>query len=80
MYGNGRNNRLQMKQLWHDYMINSKRWQESSSGWVDTMTKSKENKAEYEKYFKLTENPVPYRDWLREKVNGTTTSSTKTSK
>jgi hypothetical protein len=23
---------------------NSKRWQDSSTGWVDTMTKSKENK------------------------------------
>ena len=48
---------------------NSKRWQESSTGWVDTMTKSKENKEEYQEYLLVTENPVPYRDWLREKVN-----------
>lgn len=45
---------------------NSQRWQDSSTGWVDTMTKSKENKEEYKKYLETTENPVPYRDWLRE--------------
>lgn len=55
-----------MKQLWHDYMGNSKEWQDSSTGWVDTMTKSKESKEEYKKYLELTENPVPYRDWLRD--------------
>ena len=55
-----------MKQLWHDYMGNSKRWQDSSSGWVDALTKSKENKEEYQEYVLVTENPVPYRDWLRE--------------
>jgi len=58
-----------MKQLWHDYMGNSKRWQDSSSGWVNTMTKSKENKEEYKKYLSTTENPVSYREWLREKNN-----------
>ena len=58
-----------MKQLWHDYMGNSKRWQDSSSGWVNTMTKSKENKEEYKKYLSTTDNPVPYRDWLREIKN-----------
>jgi hypothetical protein len=30
------------------------------------MTKSKENKEEYKKYLTTTDNPVPYRDWLRE--------------
>ena len=56
-----------MKQLWHDYMIrNSKEWEDSSTGWVDTMTKSKESKEEYKKYLEITENPVPYRDWLRD--------------
>lgn len=49
---------------------NSKRWQDSSSGWVDTMTKSKENKEEYQEYIKTRNNPIPYRDWLREKANG----------
>ena len=58
-----------MKQLWHDYIGNSKRWQDSSSGWVNTMTESKENKEEYKKYLEVTENPVPYRDWLREIKN-----------
>ena len=42
---------------WEDLYQNTKAWQESSDGWVKTMT-----------------------DWLREKVTGTTTSSTKTSK
>ena len=56
-----------MKELWHDYMIgNSKEWQDSSTGWVNTMTKSKENKEEYKKYLSETESPIPYRDWLRE--------------
>ena len=48
---------------------NSQRWQDSSTGWVDTMTKSKENKEEYQKYLETTENPVSYRDWLREIKN-----------
>ena len=47
-------------------MINSKEWQDSSTGWVDTMTKSKESKEEYKKYLETTDNPVPYRDWLRD--------------
>jgi len=46
---------------------NSEAWQESSSGWVDTMTKSKESKEEYQKYLHATTNPVPYRDWLRDR-------------
>tara|TARA_B100001057_G_scaffold416590_1_gene434687 strand:- start:1438 stop:1614 length:177 start_codon:yes stop_codon:yes gene_type:complete len=53
-----------------DMIGNSKRWQDSSSGWVDTMTKSKENKEEYQEYIKTRNNPIPYRDWLREKANG----------
>ena len=48
---------------------NSKRWQDNSDGWVTAMTKSKENKEEYQEYLKITENPVPYRDWLREIKN-----------
>ena len=57
-----------MKQLWHDYMGNSKRWQDSSSGWVSTRTKSKENKEKYKEYLAETETetPVSYRRWLRE--------------
>tara|TARA_X000001382_G_scaffold42371_1_gene28545 strand:- start:905 stop:1069 length:165 start_codon:yes stop_codon:yes gene_type:complete len=50
---------------------NTKQWQDTSDGWVKTMTQSKENKELYQDYIKITENPVPYRDWLREKVNGT---------
>ena len=59
-----------MKQLWHDYMYrNSKKWQDSSDEWVKTMTESKVNKEEYQKYLDTTENPVAYRDWLKEKEN-----------
>ena len=59
-----------MKQLWHDYMYrNSKKWQDSSDEWVKTMTESKENKEEYQKYLDTTENPDAYRDWLKEKEN-----------
>ena len=43
------------------------------------MTESKENKEQYQKYYKNTNNPISYRDWLREKINGTTTSPTETS-
>ena len=46
--------------------INSKIWEASSSEWVATMNKSKENKEEYRKYVEKTERPVPYREWLRE--------------
>jgi|TARA_A100001011_G_scaffold123871_2_gene130734 hypothetical protein len=46
---------------------NTKQWQDSSDGWVSTMTKSKENKEEYQKYVNKTERPIPYRDWLRGK-------------
>ena len=65
---------------WEDLYQNTKAWQESSDGWVKTMTESKENKQLYKEYMKSTNNPIAYRDWLREKVNGTTTSPTKTSK
>ena len=65
---------------WEDLYQNTKQWQESSTGWVNTMTKSKENKELYQEYIKTTDTPIPYRDWLKEKENGTTTSSTKTSK
>ena len=33
------------------------------------MTESKENKEEYQNYLDTTENPVAYRDWLKEKEN-----------
>ena len=56
---------------------NTKQWEESSTGWVNTMTKSKENKELYQEYIKTIDTPVSYRDWLKEKENGTTTSSTK---
>ena len=50
---------------------NSKEWQNSSDGWVKTMTESKENKEQYQKYLNTTKKPVAYRDWLREiKDNG----------
>tara|TARA_X000000368_G_C23041294_1_gene717038 strand:+ start:2330 stop:2479 length:150 start_codon:yes stop_codon:yes gene_type:complete len=48
-------------------MENSKQWQDNSDGWVTTMNKSKEQKEEYKKYLNETENPIPYRDWLRDK-------------
>ena len=59
---------------------NTKQWEESSTGWVNTMTKSKENKELYQEYIKTIDTPITYRDWLKEKENRTTTSSTKTSK
>ena len=55
-----------MKQLWHDYMGNSKEWQDSSDEWVKTMTESKENKEEYKKYLTTTEEPLTYIRWLKE--------------
>ena len=48
-------------------LYNAKDWQESSDGWVKTMTKSKENKEQYQKYLNTTKKPVSYRDWLRNK-------------
>ena len=55
-----------MKQLWHDYMYNSKRWQDSSDGWVKSMIESKENKKEYKKYIEKTVEPLTYIKWLKE--------------
>jgi len=49
---------------------NSKRWQDSSDGWVSTMNKSKERKEEYKIYLTTTKEPLPYRDWLKENNNG----------
>jgi len=46
---------------------NSKGWQDSSDGWVSTMNRSKENKEQYKKYADRTNEPIPYRDWLRDK-------------
>tara|TARA_B100001093_G_scaffold452196_1_gene460096 strand:- start:1254 stop:1436 length:183 start_codon:yes stop_codon:yes gene_type:complete len=56
-----------MKELWNDYMGNLKQWQDSSDGWVSTMNTSKANKEEYKKYLEKTNEPIPYRDWLRDK-------------
>ena len=33
-----------MKELWHDYMSNSERWQKNSDEWVNTMHKSRRKK------------------------------------
>ena len=41
---------------WEDLYQNTKQWEESSTGWVDTMTKSKENKEKYQEYLETTEN------------------------
>ena len=49
---------------------NTKQWEESSTGWVNTMTKSKENKELYKEYIKKIDTQVPYIDWLKEKYNG----------
>ena len=46
---------------------NTKSWQDSSDGWVKTMTQSKENKEEYQRYAEKRKSPMPYRDWLRNK-------------
>ena len=35
-----------MKELWHDYMGNSERWQKNSDEWVKTMHKSRIKKEE----------------------------------
>ena len=43
---------------------NTKQWEESSTGWVNTMTKSKENKELYQEYIKTIDTPITYRDWL----------------
>ena len=51
---------------WEDLYQNTKQWEESSTGWVNTMTKSKENKAKYQEYLETTENPMIYRDWLKQ--------------
>jgi len=48
---------------------NDKRWQDNSDGWVTTMNKSKQSKDEYKIYLTKTTNPLPYRDWLKEKNN-----------
>ena len=49
-------------------IINSKRWQDNSDGWVDAMMKSKDNKQLYQEYLKTLKDaePLMYRDWLRE--------------
>ena len=54
-----------MKQLWHDYMNNSKRWENNSDEWVKTMTESKENKEKYQEYVSKTKEPLTYIEWLK---------------
>ena len=51
---------------WEDLYQNTKQWEESSTRWENTMTKSKENKEKYQKYLDSTENPMIYRDWLKQ--------------
>ena len=48
-------------------MINSKRWQDNSDGWVKTMHKSKDNKQLYQVYLDKTKAQIPlaYRYWLK---------------
>ncbi len=55
-----------MKQLWHDYMNNSKRWENNSDGWVKSMTESKESKEKYQEYVSKTKDPMTYVQWLKE--------------
>jgi len=55
-----------MKQLWHDYMNNSKRWENNSDEWVKTMTESKENKEKYQEYVSKTKDPMTYVQWIKE--------------
>jgi len=55
-----------MKQLWHDYMQNTERWQTNSDGWVKSMTESKEMKEEYQKYLSKTDNPLTLIEWIKQ--------------
>ena len=55
-----------MKQLWHDYMQNTERWQTNSDGWVKSMTESKEMKEEYQKYLSKTDNPLTLVEWIKQ--------------
>ena len=48
---------------------NTKQWQDISDGWVKAMTESKENKELYQKYISKTDNPIPYREWLKQRKN-----------
>tara|TARA_B100001057_G_scaffold4922_1_gene4425 strand:- start:10588 stop:10794 length:207 start_codon:yes stop_codon:yes gene_type:complete len=53
---------------------NTKTWQDSSDGWVKTMTESKENKEQYQEYVadclaSAHLVPISYRDWLKKKQN-----------
>tara|TARA_Y100000592_G_scaffold84186_1_gene134789 strand:- start:578 stop:757 length:180 start_codon:yes stop_codon:yes gene_type:complete len=58
-----------MKQLWNDYMVNSKRWQDNSDGWVKSMTESKESKEKYQEYVSKTKDPMTYVEWLKEQCS-----------
>ena len=46
---------------------NTERWQKTSDDWVNTITDSKKNKELYREYADKAVNPIPYRDWLKEK-------------
>ena len=47
-------------------MINSKRWQDNSDGWVKTMTESKENKEKYQEYVSKTNNTMTLVEWIKQ--------------
>ncbi len=53
--------------VWKNSKKNSASWQKDSDEWVATMNKSKEDKEAYQKYVIKTTEPIPYRDWLRER-------------
>tara|TARA_Y100001938_G_C8097158_1_gene438906 strand:+ start:2039 stop:2218 length:180 start_codon:yes stop_codon:yes gene_type:complete len=55
-----------MKELWHDYMQNTERWQTNSDGWVKSMTESKEMKEEYQKYLIETDEPITLVEWIKQ--------------
>tara|TARA_R100000231_G_scaffold65337_1_gene52589 strand:+ start:137 stop:316 length:180 start_codon:yes stop_codon:yes gene_type:complete len=55
-----------MKELWHDYMQNTERWQTNSDGWVKSMTESKEMKEEYQKYLIETDKPITLVEWIKQ--------------
>ena len=55
-----------MKELWHDYMQNTERWQTNSDGWVKSMTETKEMKEEYQKYLIETDEPITLVEWIKQ--------------
>tara|TARA_R100001443_G_scaffold32216_2_gene46338 strand:- start:729 stop:893 length:165 start_codon:yes stop_codon:yes gene_type:complete len=47
-------------------VINSKRWQANSDGWVKAMTESKEIKEKYQEYVIKTKNPMTLVEWIKQ--------------